>query len=90
MALGHAGVNAVLAISAVGGERGHHARDLVEQGADLGAVADLLGRERGGDDLAALGIQADMQFSPGPARLGAVLFQQPLARAAQAQARAVH
>ena len=90
MALGNAVVNAVLVVSAVGGERGHRARDLVEQGANLGAVVDLLGGQRRGDDLAALGIHADVQFSPRPARLGAVLFQQPLARAAQAQTRAVH
>jgi len=35
-------------------------------------------------------IQADVQLSPRPARLGAMLLQQPLARAAQAQSRAVH
>ncbi len=80
MALGNAGVDAVLVVSAVAGERGHCARDLVEQGADLGAVIDLLGCERRGDDLARLGIQADVQLPPGPARLGAVLLLQPLAR----------
>ncbi len=45
--LGHAGVNAVLVVPAVPRDRGHGSRDLVEQGADLGAVVDLLGGERG-------------------------------------------
>jgi len=87
VALGNTGTDAVLVVSTIGGERGHHSCDLVEQRADLGAVVDLLGRERGCDDLAAAGIQADVQLPPQPARLGAVLLQQPLARAAQAQSR---
>ena len=78
MTLFDAGVDSVLVISTVAGERGHHARDLIQQGADLGTVVDLLGRERGGDDLTAAGIQADVQLSPRPADLGAVLLQQPL------------
>lgn len=54
VALGNPGINAVLVVSAVGGERGYHARDLVEQGAGL------LGRGRRGGDLAAAGVQADV------------------------------
>jgi hypothetical protein len=46
-----------LVVSAVADERGHHAGDLIEQGADLGAVVDLLGRKRGCDHLARVGIQ---------------------------------
>ena len=88
MAPGNAVMNAVLVVSAVGDERGHHARDLVEQGADLGAVVDLLGGQRRRDDPARAGVQADVQLAPRPARLGAVLLQQSLACAAQAQARA--
>jgi len=41
-------------------------------------------------DLAAAGVQANVQLPPGPACLGAMLLLQPLARAAQAQSRAVH
>ena len=89
MALGDAVVNSILVIPAIAGERGHRACDLIKQGVDLGAVVDLLGCERGSDDLAAAGIQADVQLPPGPARLGAVFLLQPLARAAQAQSRAV-
>ncbi len=90
MALGDAVVDAVLVVSAVGNERGHRSRNLIKQGADLGAVVDLLGGQQRRDDLACAGVQADMQLPPRPARLGAVLLEQPLARAAQAQARAVH
>jgi len=70
MTLGHGRGHAVLVVSAIAGERGHHARDLIEQGADLGAVVDLLGGQRGCDDLAAAGIHADVQLSPRPARQG--------------------
>ena len=67
VAFGHAGVNAVLVEAAIAGERAYHTRNLVEQRSDLSAVVGLLGRERGGDDLAIAGIQADVQLPPGPA-----------------------
>jgi len=63
---------------------------LIEQGANLGAVVDLLCRQHRRDDLPGVGIQADVQLPPGPARLGAVFLDQPLARAAELQAGAVH
>ena len=56
------GGNALLVVDAVGGERGHRSRDLVEQGADLGAVIDLLCGQRRRDDLAGAGVQADVQL----------------------------
>ena len=90
MALGNTGVDAVLVGSAIPSEQGHRARDLIKQGTALSTVVDLLGCERDSDDLAVAGVQADVQLLPRPARPGAVLFLQPLARAAQAQARAVH
>src|SRR4051794_30830485 len=39
---------------------------------------------------ARVGISAEVQLSPGPARLRAVLLDQPLARPVELQARAVH
>ena len=90
MALSHAGVDAVLVVSAIAGVRGDRTGDLIEQGADLRTVVDLHGCKRRSNDLVRLAIQADVQLSPGPTRLGPVLLLQPLARAAQAQARAVH
>jgi hypothetical protein len=35
------------------------------------------------DDLAAAGVNANMQFAPGAALRGSMLFKQPFARAAQ-------
>jgi hypothetical protein len=90
MTLGHCGGNAFLVVGAVRGKRGHRCRHLVEQGANLGAVIDVVGGQRHGDNLAILGIHADVQLAPGPACFGAVLLQQPLARAAKLQAGAVH
>ena len=72
------GGHALLVASAVTDEAGHRRRHLVEQRADLGAVADILGRERGCDDLAGAGVQADVQFAPRPTRFRAVLLNQPL------------
>jgi hypothetical protein len=58
---------------------------LIEQGADLGAVVHLLGGQRHRDDLPGVGIQADVQLAPGPARLGTMLLNQPLAGPAELQ-----
>src|SRR3712207_8439948 len=52
--------------------------DLVEQGADLRAIIDRLVGQRRGDDPAGVDIHAEMQLPPGPARLAAVLLDQPL------------
>jgi len=43
MALGDAGVDAILVVASVAGERRHRAGDLVEQGTGLGRVAHVLG-----------------------------------------------
>ena len=43
----------------------------------------LIGQHRG-DDPAGIGVRREMQHSPGPAPLGAVLLRQLLARAAEA------
>ena len=63
---------------------------LVEQGTDLGGIIHGLVGQRDGHDLAGVGIHAEMQFFPGPARAGAMLLHQPLAGPTQAQAGAVH
>jgi hypothetical protein len=90
MTFGDHGGNAFLVVRAISGERGHGCRHLVEQGANLGAVIDVVGGQRRRDNLAAVGIHADVQLPPGPARFGAVFLQQPLARAAELQAGVVH
>ena len=90
MALGNPGVDTVLVVGAVGSKRRHGSCDLIEQGADLRAVVHLLPGQRRRDDLPGIGIQADVQLAPGPARLGAMFLDQPLACAAELQAGAVH
>jgi hypothetical protein len=63
---------------------------LVEQGANLRAIVSLRAGQRCGDDLAAVGIHAEVEFTPGPACLGAIFLDPPLTGPTQRQARAVH
>ena len=67
MALGHAGVDAILVIRTVGGERRHRPCDLVEQGIGLRCVVHVLGGQRGGHDPASAGVHAQVQHAPRPA-----------------------
>src|SRR3954470_4679777 len=60
--LGDAGVDAVLVVSAITRERGHRSRHLVEQGANLGAIIGIMGGQHRGDDLAGVGVHAEMQM----------------------------
>ena len=90
MALADAGVDAVLVVGAVARDLGDRPRHLVEQGANLRAVGNLAAGQHCGDDLAGVGVHTEVQLPPGPARLGAVFLDQPLAGPAQLQARAVH
>jgi hypothetical protein len=89
MTLSDRGGNAFLVVRAVRRERGHCCHHLVEQGANLRPVIDVVGGQRRRDNLASLGVHADVQLPPGPVRFGAMLLQQPLARAAEPQAGAV-
>jgi len=78
MALGDAIVDAILIVAAVAGERGHRARDLVEQGTGLGRIVHVLGGQRRGHDPAGAGVHAKMQGPPRPACRRPVFLQQPL------------
>src|SRR5215212_4788653 len=90
MALGNAGVHAILIICTVACDGGHRARDVVEQGANLRAVISLAACHHRGHDLAGVGVHAEVEFFPGPSRFGAVLLDLPLTRTTQLQPRAVH
>ncbi len=90
MALGDAGGDGILIVCAVAGERGDRVCDLIERGADLGAVIGTVAGQQRGEDLPSVGIHANVQLSPGPVRLCAVPLLQPLAGATQLQPRAVH
>src|SRR5215211_953010 len=89
MARGDTAVNTLLIIRAVAGERRDNSVYLVEQGTNLRAVIDIVGGQLRRNDLPSVGVHAEVELSPGPARAGAVLLDQPLARATQLQARAV-
>jgi hypothetical protein len=86
----HSTIDAILVVGAIAGERRDGPGHLTKQRADLRGVIHIVRRQIGRDDLARLGIQADMQLPPGAAGLGAVLLDQPLAGATELQSRAVH
>jgi hypothetical protein len=50
---------------------------LRKQATDLRAVIDILAGQPGGDDLSGVGVDANMELSPGPARPCGVLFATP-------------
>jgi hypothetical protein len=77
-------VDVVAVVGAVAGDGCHRPIHLVEQSADLRAVVGILVGQHRGDDPPGVGVRREMQHSPRPAPLGAVLLHQPLARAAQA------
>src|SRR3954467_5391485 len=83
MALADAGVDAVLIVRPVACDGGHCACDLVEQGANLRAVIDIVGRQLRRNDPARVSIDPEVHLAPGPAPSRAMLLDQPLARAAQ-------
>jgi hypothetical protein len=83
-------VDLILIVGAVGGEGSDGIGDLVEQSVSHRGIVDILARHCDSDDLAVVGVDADMQFVPGPAAGCAVLFDQPNAGTAELQASAVH
>src|SRR5918999_1152279 len=86
LALSHGAVNGFAVIGAIGRDRGDGAGDLTEQRADQGGVTLLDGGQLGGKDLAAVGIDREMEFAPGPLATLTMLLAQPLAGAVHLQA----
>jgi hypothetical protein len=80
----------VLIVCTVSRERRDGIGDLVEQRARPRSVIDLFPGQLNREDFAALGIDAEMQLTPGSAARRAVLFNQPFTGAAELQAGAVH
>ena len=89
MVLADGAVDTRLIVGSITGEGREWTCDLVEQGLNLRAIIDIAGGQLGGEDLSRLGIHADVQLAPGPAPLGAMLLDQPLAGPTEPQARAV-
>ena len=73
-ALSHGLVNRIAIVGAIRSHSGDRVRDLVEQGTDQGGIAVLGGRQLRSEDLAAVGIDRQVQLASGPARLTAMLL----------------
>jgi hypothetical protein len=67
-------------VCAISKHRRNRAVDLLEQWADQGCIAVVRGGQLRGEDLSAVRIDRQMELSPAPARLAAVLLMQPFAR----------
>jgi hypothetical protein len=61
LALGDGAINGFTIVGAIGGDRGDRAGDRREQRADQGGVALLSGGQLGGEDLAARGINREVE-----------------------------
>ena len=79
----------ILIVAAIGGEGSNWIGDLVEKSVNHCGIVDLLTGHRDGEDLAAGGIETDMQLPPGSAAGRSVLFDQPFTCSAKLQAGAV-
>jgi hypothetical protein len=90
MTLVQGGVHVGSVIAAVAQEELDWLGDLVEQGLDLRSVIDVAVGQDGGDDPTGHRVKADVQFAPRTPLAGAMLLDQPFARAAQLQARTVN
>jgi hypothetical protein len=74
MTLGNRLINSVLIVCTVSRERRDGIGDLVEQRSSSRGVIALFPGQLDRDDFAALGIDAEMQLTPGSAARRAVLF----------------
>ena len=89
MTFGHGIVNGLAIIRAVCRERRNVGIDLIEQFGKFGNVADIIRRQFGRDDFMRVGINAEVQLAPPPARPDAVFLIEPFALAVNLQAGAV-
>src|ERR1700737_2765514 len=90
MTLADLTVDIVPIVRPIAGKRRNRPRNLLKQGTDLRAVIDILAGHLGGDDLSSVGVDADMELSPGPTHLCGVLLDQPLTGTAELEPCAVH
>jgi hypothetical protein len=87
LALGDGAVHGFAVVRTVSDDRGDGAGDLLEQGADQGGITLFGGGQLGGEDLAARGIDRQVELAPGPPATLAMLLGQPLAGAVYLQPR---
>jgi hypothetical protein len=83
-------VDIVPIVRSIAGKPRNRSGNLLEQGTDLRAVIDILAGQLGGDDLSGVGVDADMQLSPGPTCPCGVPLDKPLTRTAKLEPGAVH
>ena len=76
-------------VRAIGDKASGIIAQLLEKRLDMRSVIDILVSQIKGDDLATVGVNANVQLALGAALCGQMLFKQSFARAAQLQARAV-
>jgi hypothetical protein len=74
MMRGDRGIYSRCVISAIAGGRCDRPDDWIEQRPHLRTVIDVVPGQFSGDDLTGVSIQVNVQFPPGPARLGAMLL----------------
>ena len=86
LALGDGAINWFAVIRTVSDDRGDGVGDLLEQGADLRGVALLAGGQLGGEDLATVGIDRQVEFAPRPPATLAMRLGPPFAGAVYLQA----
>jgi hypothetical protein len=89
MMLSDSVIDVGLIIGSIADERGEWTCDLVEQQCNLRAILAIAGGQLRGEDLPGLSIDPDVQLAPGPASLGTMLLDQPLAGSTQLQPSAV-
>ena len=89
LAFGDGTIDGLGVVGPLGQDRANDTRDLVEQGAHHGEIADSLGRQLGGENLMVIGIHGQVKFAPRSAAPYAVLFRLPLARPLDFQTRRV-
>ena len=89
MTLADLTVDIVPIVRPIAGKRRNRSGNLLKQGTDLRAVIDILAGQLGGDDLSSVGVDPDVEFSPGPTRLCGVLLDEPLTGTAELEPCAV-
>jgi hypothetical protein len=89
MTLADLTVDIVAIVRSIAGIRRDRSGNLLQQGSDLRAVIDIVAGRLGGDDLSRVGVDADMELSPGPTRPCGVLLNPPLTATAELKPGAV-
>src|SRR6202022_2618333 len=89
MTLADLSVDIVPIVRPISSKRRNRHRYLLKQGTDLRAVIDILAGQVGGDDLSSVGVDTDVELSPGPTPPCGMLLDQPLTGTAELEPCAV-